>query len=109
MIDLYGKYRIILFSILLLLCIIMCIHSYNNYIKKIYKQYFYVIGYILLSIAVIIILIKAIYGPQYFPFPTFSTPIGILGLIFVIIGRIQERRRKKLTKNNCNRSGRLYN
>ena len=93
MIDLYLKYRLLVFSLLLFICLFSSVYSYIGYKKGKYNQLYYTYGHVLLSMGLVITLMKIILGMSrmFFPIATFA----ILGFILVTIGEIKERRRNK--------------
>ncbi len=93
MIALYEKYKLIIFSLLLFLCIFISIFSFVKYKERKYNQLYYTYGFVLLSTGLVITIVKIIIGMGRILFPI-ALPFAIIGLILVTIGEIKERRRK---------------
>ena len=95
MIALYAKYRIFIFSFLLITNIVITIYLYLNYRKRKYTQPLLIYGYLLLIIGLVIILITIIFGMDQI-FSTVAAALGIIGLLLVGIGTNKERCNKNI-------------
>ncbi len=92
MIGLYEEYKLIIFSLLLIICIIITIWSYIGYRKRKYNQLFITYGYIFLTIGMAITIFKIILHKDRIFFPI-VLPFAIIGLVLVTIGERKERRK----------------